>query len=160
IHYLLCRADADGERLSRVLYDLGNAVLKQAGDNDADLLRRAIGFYEECLRQENANPELLDNTQHNLKLARELLQKAKLTKKEDNPREAGKIPPEQENPGVENNASRTGAGSGIEDPGVGGQQGSPQQPGDSQSAAARQPRGGIGNLPPIPDADQMIPLSS
>src|SRR5262249_34392419 len=47
IHYWLARQDAAGERLARVLYDLGNAVFQQASSKDVPLLQRAIGFYEE-----------------------------------------------------------------------------------------------------------------
>jgi len=160
IHYWLARQDADGERLARVLYDLGNAVFQQAGSRDAPLLQRAVGFYEECLNHPDADAELLSNARFNLQLARERLKRAKAAK--ENPADESKSrrkPGEESTPetqppaigpeaGLENDngaAQRTAEGSEKEN--------------QSNSRNARH-RGDIGNLPPVPDTDQLTPLTS
>src|SRR5262249_10962148 len=91
LHYLRCREEATGERLVRVLYDLGNAILQQAQDREARRLEQAISFYEECLRQGAAGTELGEDVRFNLRLARALLVRAKANKDQgnsDNPTDA------------------------------------------------------------------------
>jgi tetratricopeptide (TPR) repeat protein len=163
IHYLLSRQDADGERLPRVFYNLGNTLLKESRDRDAKLIERAIRCYEECLRQASAPAELLENARHNLKLAKVLLERAKKTKNPDYPNEQNpnNWPPHTEDAGNESQDPRIG--SDLLDSRNGGRPGRPFQPGDHDSEGARsgQPReGGMGNLPPIPDEDKLVPLSS
>jgi hypothetical protein len=160
IHYWLSRQDATGPRLARVLYDLGNTVFQQAGTRDVALLQRAISYYEECLSQPKADPELLDNARHNLDLARALLKNAK-AKKDDHPKESNQghrpaedlQPPKQANLAGADSGSDADAGSGDR-PSEGPEQ---ENRGDSKNPK-RQP--GIGNLPPISDSDQPAPLSS
>jgi tetratricopeptide (TPR) repeat protein len=163
IHYLLSRQDAEGERLPRVLYDLGNTLLMESRARDAKLLARAITSYEECLRQENAPAELLEDAKHNLTLAKVLLQKAKNAKNPDYPNEQNPDirPPRQED--AENDSQDRRLGSDFLDSRNGGRQGRHVQPGDpdSEGANSDQPReGAMGNLPPIPDEDKLTPLSS
>jgi tetratricopeptide (TPR) repeat protein len=163
IHYLLSRQDAEGERLPRVLYDLGNALLMESRSRDAKLLTRAIRSYEECLRQESAPAELLENARHNLKLAILLLQKAKNAKNPDYPNDQNPNirPPRPEDAG--NDAQDSRIGSDFLDPRNDGRQRRQGQPGDpdSEGANSGQPQeGGMGNLPPIPDEDKLVPLSS
>jgi hypothetical protein len=160
IHYWLSRQDAVGPRLARILYDLGNAVFRQAGSKDAALFQRAIGFYEECLSQAKADPELLENARHNLALARELLKKSKA---------GNQNPPEPSNPGnkqprdsiPEMQPNHVGSNSGLEDDSGSGRQtteGSDREEEGNSKKASRQP--GIGNLPPVPDSDELVPLNS
>jgi Ca-activated chloride channel family protein len=160
IHYWLTRQDATGERLSRALYDLGNAVFQQASSKDTPLLQRAIGFYEECLSHTEADPELLLNAQFNLQLARERLKKAKAEK--ENP--SGELKPgtksgDDSRPETQPPAIRDGAG--LErDAGTGQRavEGSENETKTNSQNAKQQ--GGIGNLPPVPDTDQLTPLTS
>jgi len=160
IQYWLSRQDAAGPRLARILYDLGNAVFRQTGSKDASLLQRAIGSYEECLVQPDADPELLENARHNLALARDLLKKTKAgnQNRPDQPSPSSKQPGDS-NP--ETQPNHAGSNSGLDDDGGAGQrpaEGSDQHdPGHSQKAS-RQP--GIGNLPPVSDSDQLVYLNS
>jgi hypothetical protein len=160
IHYWLSRQDAAGPRLARILYDLGNAVFQQAGSKDASMFQRAIGFYEESLSQPDADPELLENARHNLALARELLKKSKA---------GNQNPPEPSNPGnkqprdsiPEMQSNNAGSDSGLEDDGGAGRQsseGSDREDEGNPKKSSRQP--GIGNLPPVSDSDQLVPLNS
>jgi Ca-activated chloride channel family protein len=158
VHYWLSRQDAAGERLARVLYDLGNAVFQQAGSRDAPLLQRAIAFYEECLSHTDSDPELLEDARFNLQLARERLKQAKSTK--ENPSDGSKSgakpgedsAPEPSPPGV-------GAEAGSEnDAGTGRR--AAQGAGNATDSRNAKHQGGIGNLPPVPDTDQLAPLSS
>jgi tetratricopeptide (TPR) repeat protein len=159
--YLLSRHDAEGERLPRVLYDLGNTLVKESRDRDAKLLNRAIAFYEDCLRQEIAPAELMENARHNLKLAKVLLKKAKNAKTPNHPNE--------QNP--ENRSQRPEeAGNGFGDPRIGSEFLDPRnagrgarqvRPGDANESgvSGQSKEGGMGNLPPIPDQEKLVPLS-
>lgn len=160
VHYWLSRQDAAGPRLPRVLYDLGNAVFQQAGTRDAALLQRAIGFYEECLSQTEAEPEVLDNARHNLELARALLKNAK-ARKDDHPSESnpGKRPAEDLQPPKQSNLA--GDDSGLDNDAGTGQrpaEGSEHESRGDSKNPKHQP--GVGNLPPVPDSDQPVPLNS
>jgi Ca-activated chloride channel family protein len=159
IHYWLARQDAAGERLARVLYDLGNAVFQQASNKDVPLLQRAIGFYQECLSHSDADPELVLNAQFNLQLARERLKKAKVEK--ENPSgesKPGTKPGDDSTPDTQPPAS---AAAGLESDAGAGQRavdGSENETKTNPQSAKHQ--GGIGNLPPVPDTDQLTPLTS
>jgi Ca-activated chloride channel family protein len=160
IHYWLARQDAAGARLARVLYDLGNAVFQQAGRQDAPLLQRAVGFYEECLTHNDAEPELLANARFNLQLARERLKRARAAK--ENPGDEskpGRKPGEESTP--ETQPPPIGAEAGLENDSGAGQRvavGSEKENRTDSQNTKRQ--GGIGNLPPVPDTDQLVPLTS
>ncbi len=158
IHYWLARQDAAGERLARVLYDLGNAVFQQASSKDVPLLQRAIAFYEECLRHQDADPELLVNAQFNLQLARERLKHAKTEK--ENPSDGskpGSKPGDDSTP--ETPPAAIGAGADLERDAGAGQRAVGGSENETKSQDAKH-QGGIGNLPPVPDSDQLAPLSS
>ena len=160
IQYWLSRQDATGPRLHRVLYDLGNSVFRQAGPREAALLERAIGFYEECLRQPELDQELASDARHNLALARQLLKTAKAGS-ENPPNEPNRESKRSDD--SKPNIQPTPAGV---NPGDDDNTGSGQRPADVQDSdpransrnAQRQP--GIGNLPPIAESDQSMPLSS
>jgi len=160
IHYWLSRQDAIGPRLHRVLYDLGNAVLRQAGPRDVALLQRAIGFYEECLTQPDLDPELEHDARHNLALARALLKRAKAGK-ESRPEEST-----QGHNHAEDSKPQTQPNLGSSIPGVDDDAGSGQRPSEGSEHDSRgdsknpKHHPGIGNLPPVPDSDQLVPLNS
>lgn len=160
-HYSRCLEDAAGERRARALFDLGNAVLQQGRDRDACMIERAIGYYEDCLRQEAVDSELGADVRFNLELARVLLRKAQAAKKANdsqNPKEDGSQPDERPD-------SNRGTGMDFE-PGAGGQTGRTRavkrKPGEGQQTpgtSSQDPPPGKGNLPPILDQDEMTPLS-
>jgi tetratricopeptide (TPR) repeat protein len=156
LHYLRCREDATGERLARVLFDLGNSILQQARDRDASRLEQAIAHYEECLSHLEAGPELRDDARCNLQLARALLIKAKASKDPSNPE--GSDPKDYPNeprhgkgeygPDSLDPRSRARA---VTDP----RGDATREPGSSQ----QRPPPGMGNLPLLPDQDELAPLS-
>jgi Ca-activated chloride channel family protein len=160
IHYGLSRQDAAGDRLTRVLYDLGNAVFQQAGSRDAPLLQRAVAFYEECLSHTDADPELLLNARFNLELARERLKRAKAAKENPSDEAKGGNKPEEDLPS-KSQPPEIGAEAGLESdvgPGRRVAEGAGAENATQSQNAKRQ--GGIGNLPPVPDTDQLVPLTS
>lgn len=160
--YLRAREGATGERRARVLYDLGNSLVQQAGDRDVALLERAIASYDECLRQPEAAGDLAAGALENRRLAEEFLQRAKTARKQPLPE-----PPRPEEP------PRPPEGRG-EDRGEGNPADAPEgeEPGaregaDRRSAADRggavpsdrPPPPGAGSLLPVPDEDEWVPLS-
>jgi tetratricopeptide (TPR) repeat protein len=159
IHYWLSRQDALGPRQARVLFDLGNAVFRQAGSKDAAMLQRAIGFYEECLNNPNTESDLADNARHNLALAREMLKRSKASSpiRPEEKNQVGK-PAEDLNPEASPNRTRStseseeGAGSGRHPA-----EGLDQEDGSTSKKSTHRP--GVGNLPPITDLDQLAPLN-
>jgi len=160
IQYWLSRQDATGPRLHRVLYDLGNSILRQASARDAALLERAIGFYEECLRQPELDQELANDARHNLALARELLKTAKAGT-ENHPNEPNRDSKRPDDSKPKTQPGSTGLNPGDDDNAGSGQRPAEASDSDNQGNSKnpqRQP--GIGNLPPVPDSDQFVPLNS
>ena len=159
-HYWLTRQDATGDRLARVLYDLGNAVFQQAGSKDAPLLQRAVGFYEECLSHTDADAELLVNAGFNLQLARERLKRAKAAKENpsDEPK-PGRKPGEESTP--DSQPPAIGAEAGLETDAGSGQRAAEGSEKENRTGSQNSKRqGGVGNLPPVPDTDQLVSLTS
>jgi Ca-activated chloride channel family protein len=158
------RTDAPGGRRARSLLGLGNALVQLTGDVDVAALTKAIGCFEECLAEENAEPEILEQARHNLELARLLLPKVKAEAKARHVQESEPNSParEDENRGGADNpqgdeprlngpsARRRGPSVQI-GPGESGSEGS--------NPAAEEPRPGKGNLPPIADSDTVVPLT-
>jgi Ca-activated chloride channel family protein len=160
LSYLCCREDATGERLVRVLYDLGNAIVQQAQDRDAKRLEQAIGSYEECLRRGGADSDLADDIKFNLQLARALRAKARNAK--DQPNSDNPNPNDPSYPRDHPNDSRPG---GELSPGSADPQGKDRAVADRSGDPFRDPASmnqppGVGNLPLIPDQDKLAPLSS
>jgi tetratricopeptide (TPR) repeat protein len=161
LHYLRCKEDAAGDRLARVLFDLGNSLVQLAQDQDADQLERAIDYYEECLRNKDTNPELQANAQFNLQLAKVLLLRAKAANKNHSSND----PYRPDNPAGNSPANKTvfgndrpgglGEGSGLKGR-IPHKSGDPYGEG---TASSQIPNPGVGNLPPIPDKDDLLPLS-
>jgi tetratricopeptide (TPR) repeat protein len=159
IHYWLCRQDAVGQRLVRVLYDLGNAVYRQAGDKDKAIFERAIEFYEECLKNPDTDPELAENARHNLALALAALKKTKGAAP-NRPEESSPDNKPTDDRNRQSPPNSTGSSPGTEDDTGSGQQvahGSEHEDLTKSQKPGRRP--GVGNLPPIPDSDQLTPLN-
>jgi Ca-activated chloride channel family protein len=162
LYYQCCREDASGDRLVRVLYDLGNAIVQQAQDRDAKRLAEAIGYYEECLRRGGAASDLAEDMRFNLKLAQALLARARMAKDQptsDNPNSS-----ESSNARDRTNDSRQG---GNVSPGAPDSRGRERAVADRSGDPLRDPASsnqppppGVGNLPAIPDQDDLAPLSS
>ena len=80
VHFRRALSDAaiSPERRRRTLYNLGNSLLKQAGENDVARLRTAIRCYELCLDATPAgDAELRSDAAYNLELAKLLWAKAR-----------------------------------------------------------------------------------
>jgi Ca-activated chloride channel family protein len=152
--------DATGTRRAQALYDLGTCLLRQAGDRDARLLEQAVARYQECRRTVGATPELAEDAAHNLELARLLWIKARARPPDEPPNadpETQKPSPEQQK---DNGKAEPGDGAEPDGPperqqGL-GKQGAEQGKGSEH----RQPTPGRGNLPTLPDTDELVPLSA
>jgi tetratricopeptide (TPR) repeat protein len=156
--YTRCREDATGPRLARLLYGLGNCLVQQAQPGDAARLDRAIGFYDECLTQSGADEDLLADTRHNRELAVQL---------------RAKEPPAGPKPNSSGDPSEPPSGNRPNGPGEDERGGSPiGKNGARQQAVAKQrpdgtpvpvdepPPPGKGNLPPVPDQDELASMST
>jgi tetratricopeptide (TPR) repeat protein len=161
-YYRRCREDAAGPRLPCVLYNLGNCLLQQANGQSAEALREAIGLYQECLSLAGADPALRADARHNLELAKLLLLRVPAPASQTNP-----DGPEPEDP-------RPRPEDSWDDPLRRDRRGQPAwrdprgdpltqaEPGDLRhgpAGKAKQPPPGAGNLPPIPDEDELVWLS-
>jgi tetratricopeptide (TPR) repeat protein len=160
-HYLQSREDASGARLARVLFDLGNSVLQVARDQDIKGIKRAIGYYEECLRQEAAGPELVEDAKFNLQLAKQLLARARAAKGSREPDES----PDGSDRARDEQANQGMNGMDLQ-PGVPDRRGQARavnrRPGDAQrlpGSSSQEPPPGQGDLPPIQDQEALGQMS-
>jgi Ca-activated chloride channel family protein len=162
LHFRRSREDAEGPRLARVLYGLGNCLVQQARPGDTRRLRDAIDLYRACLEQDGLDAELIEDARHNLEVARHLWLHAHAEKdrgeSRDSENDTGSTPPETNRDTAADNALEAS----TLDP-----HGKPRrvvgQVGASKANAAQsdQPAPpGKGNLPPIPDEDELAPLST
>jgi hypothetical protein len=162
LHYRYGRDEATGLRRARLLYGLGNSILQQAQDRDARRLKEAMNFYELCLQQEAADGALIADARHNLELARLLWLKAKARKDGGEPNTS-----EQEN----NNERKNQDDAGLQgDPTrammqdergkAGTLAGMPNDAGATPAGMEKTPPPGKGNLPTLPDTDDLAPLSA
>jgi tetratricopeptide (TPR) repeat protein len=161
LNYLRSREDATGERLARLLYDLGNCLVQEGQDRDARVLGRAVAAYDECLREPGATPALVEDARYNREVARALLLRARANAGKPNPddprpddRDPGR-PPDDERPRPRGWATgQSDATAGVE--------GGAEPAGDPATQAmpsSQNPPPGVGNLPPIPDQDRLVPMS-
>lgn len=162
LHYRRARSDAEGARLPRALFGLGNSLVQRAQDRDADALREAVDCFEQCLRSPDADPELAESARHNLELAKLLwLQARSRPDKANDDRPPQSDDPRARPPGADRDP-RHGAserGPGVPDP-----SGEPSpvklEPGQDPVAAAQQPAPGAGQLPAVPDRADLVPMAS
>lgn len=159
LHFRRCREDATGPRLARVHYDLANCLLREAQGKDTAALAEAIRLYSQCLTAAEADPTLAADARHNLEVAKLLWLEARANKDKPDERDPNdgadnsKPPPKGNDPrpGMEE------PGAGTPDPNE--KAGPPSAVADQQPTPTEQPRPGPGNLPPVPDKDELIPLS-
>jgi tetratricopeptide (TPR) repeat protein len=159
-YYTRCLEDAGDDRLPQALYNLANCLVQEARDMDAGMLERAIGNYERCLRQEPTDSSLAEDARANLELARALLARAKAnrTSRNDSERASG---------GALREANDAAPASGSPEPGSRQRNADlarripmSTDGGDEPLPSDQAPPPGKGNLPPIPDRDKILPLSS
>lgn len=158
LHYLRALEDAAGERRGRAFFDLGNALVQESQGIDAGMIDRAIASYESCLREPLTLGELRDDVEFNLQVARDLRQRAKSAKKEtaaDSQRKAPEDEATQQRPPRRGAESADGS-----DPHGEMQRGAAGEPGkDGEAQASQQRQPGTGNLPPVPDSDELVTLA-
>jgi hypothetical protein len=160
LHYRYCLEDATGLRRTHALYGLGNALLQQGHDRGAEVLREAIRRFEQCLRQDGIDADLADDARYNLELAKLLLLQVppkssdnpdnKPQEDEDHPR------PKDRQDGMDPDAGQPGMG--ALDPRRGRlplQRDQGKDAGQTEESS----QGAGTQLPPVPDQEQMAPLS-
>ncbi len=157
LHYRCCLEDAMGHRRAGALYGLGNALLQQSPERGAEVLPEAIRRYEECLRQEEH--AVAADARHNLELAKLLLARLpsppsdhpdhQTNGSEDRPPMPD--PPQGQNPGP----TETGFGT----PDSRADQQSVKRAADQDAIPTDQSPGGSGSRPPVPDREELVPLS-
>jgi Ca-activated chloride channel family protein len=84
---------APSARRARANFDLGNALMRDAG-NHAPLLAQAVQAYRACLQQPDLAGDLRADARHNLELAQLLWLKARNEKKTPDDAESNKDPPQ------------------------------------------------------------------
>jgi tetratricopeptide (TPR) repeat protein len=163
LHLRRCQEDAAGSRRARVLYNLGNCLVQQARGRNAQRLRQAIRNYEQCLELEDIEPELAADARHNLEVARLLLQKAHSARENqsDSSEEQGGATPQPEEqrndvqPGGDQ--AMTTLPNGTDKAGQAMNQAGARNP--AANKTGQPPPPGKGNLPPIPDEDELTEMS-
>jgi tetratricopeptide (TPR) repeat protein len=155
-----CREDAVGPRRARAVYNLANCLVQQVKGNEAGRLREAISLYRGCLQEADSDAELADDARHNLELARALWLRARTAKDgrpDSNDEQGSDQPPpddpkQPDQPGSEEAAAAQPARNGKPERGS-------EQPGDASAQPDQQPPPGKGNVPPLPDEDDLVRLS-
>jgi tetratricopeptide (TPR) repeat protein len=156
-------ADAPPDRRGRGLYNLGNCLVRQAGETDVKQLQAAIDCYEMALR-ESADDGLRADAAHNLEIAKLLWARARARrppgerdpdwdepKAKDPPPDPGKRPEDLGNDG-------SGHGPKSADPIAKLDPGKGPDSGPTPKEMER-PTPGQGNLPVLPDTDRVESLS-
>jgi Ca-activated chloride channel family protein len=162
LHYRYAREQATGRRAAQLLYNLGNCLVQQAQDRNARRLTEAISLYDLCLQQPATDAALRKDARHNLEVARLLWQKAIAAKpgsEQDDPDQGN----EHEQPGNQEDVGPRGDPlrmamrheRGQAEP-AGGQ----PNPGTAATDTEQMPPPGKGNLPTLPDTDELAPLSA
>jgi tetratricopeptide (TPR) repeat protein len=95
-HYRCALEGATGPRRPRVLYDLGNSLVKRARGNDVQALQEAVTRYETCLREAESDPDLALDARDNLQVARALLVQAQAAAQRKDSEPKSKDPDEDE----------------------------------------------------------------
>jgi tetratricopeptide (TPR) repeat protein len=156
-------ADIPAERRGRVLYNLGNCLVRQAGDTDVKALQAAIECFERTVR-ESPDEGVRTDAGHNLEVAKLLWAKAR-AKRPPNERDPEwddrpdpKRPPPEgpkpPDPGAEGNGEgprKLETGPKL-DVGKGPEAGMIQKETDKTAP-------GAGNLPVLPDTGQVESLA-
>jgi tetratricopeptide (TPR) repeat protein len=151
------------ERRERALYNLGNCLVRQAGETDMRQLQSAIDCYEMVLR-ETQDEGLRSDAGHNLELAKLLWAKARARRPQgerdpdwDEPKEPKQPPPDPTKPPEGTGADGTDDGQKKLDSGpkvdIGKGPGTGLVPKEAEKAAP-----GQGNLPVLPDTEEVRSL--
>lgn len=152
------------ERRAKSLYNLGNSLVQQAGEKEMKLLQAAIECYEMAIR-ETAEQGTKDDASDNLEIAKLLWAKARAKRPPgerdpdwENPRDPKDPPPDpkkQPEPGPE----QVDDGSAKQDSGAKVEMGKGNEKGTAPKEVPKTVPG-QGNLPVIPDTDDVPSLSA
>jgi tetratricopeptide (TPR) repeat protein len=161
LHYRRALEDAAGPRRLGALYGLGTSLVQQGTGRGAAPLLEAVRCFQECLKRPDLDPPFAEDVRHNLELAKLLWLQAKNTRgnPDANPPEgADDLPkkdptrPESFQPGGEDPGGAT--------PNAKGDKVRVQaEPGKTPIPTDQQPAPGTGNLPPVPDRDELVPMA-
>jgi tetratricopeptide (TPR) repeat protein len=156
-------SDIPAERRGRALYNLGNCLVRQAGETDVKLLQAAIECFERAL-VEAPDEGVRTDTRHNLELAKLLWAKARARRPPgerdpewDEQRDPKRPPPDGPKPpdpgseGTSEGPKRSEAGAKL-DIGKGPEAGMVKK--ETEQATP-----GAGNLPVLPDNGQVESLA-
>jgi Ca-activated chloride channel family protein len=161
LHYRRALDGAKGARRARALYDLGNCLLQQAANRDVKGLEAAIDSFGACAGDPEADAPLRANAVHNLELARLLWLEARKAAK-DAPSPKDEDGGEGASAGDKNDQRLRGGDPGTQEarPDARGQAGmQPQPDGGQKPIETTQQTPGKGNLPTLPDRDELVPLA-
>jgi tetratricopeptide (TPR) repeat protein len=147
-------------RRSQARYGLANSLVRQSRELGPKALREAILLYDQCLRENDNDPDLATDARHNLELAKLLWLEAQA--RADRPEEA---PGEDTNPKPPEPAGKKpetgGPDKGIGRPDAGDERVRVKpEPGTQPTPTNEQPAPGKGTLPPVPDDVELPPLSA
>jgi Ca-activated chloride channel family protein len=160
LSYRCCLEDAEGVRRARALYDLGNSLLQRSRGSEVQALADAILAYEQCLKQEAADPELCDDARFNRDLARSLWLLAKAAEKPPGADPSNPDPYDPFAPFPRHDRGRFGSfdlnPSGLNPDGTSGE---PPAGPSNPLASDQPPPPGAGNRPPLPDQGELVPLA-
>jgi tetratricopeptide (TPR) repeat protein len=156
-------ASIPAERRERALYDLGNCLVREAGEMDVKLLQAAIDSYELVLR-ESSDDGLRADAGHNLEIAKLLWAKARARRPTnerdpnwDEPREPNRPPPDP-NKKEDMGNDTTSDGSKAPETGTKIDPGKGPDPGFAPKETPKAVPG-QGNLPVLPDTGEVPSLS-
>jgi tetratricopeptide (TPR) repeat protein len=151
------------ERRERALYNLGNCLVREAGESDVKLLQAAIDSFELAIR-ETSDDGLRADAGHNLEIAKLLWAKARARRPAnerdpnwDEPREPTRPPPD---PNKKEDMGNDTASDGSKQPEAGAKidPGKGPDPGFAPKEAPKAVPG-QGNLPVLPDTGEVPSLS-
>jgi tetratricopeptide (TPR) repeat protein len=161
LHYRRALEDAPPPRRLRALYGLGTSLVEQGIGRGAPPLREAVRCFEECLKEPDLEEGFAADVRHNLELAKLLWLQAKnsRTNSDANPPDGGDDSPKKD-PTRPENYQPGGDEAGGATPNAKGDKVRVQaEPGKTPIPTDQQPAPGTGNLPPVPDRDELVPMA-
>jgi tetratricopeptide (TPR) repeat protein len=161
LHYRRALEDAAGQRRLGALYGLGTSLVQQGTGRGAAPLQEAVRCFEECLKQPDLNDQFAGDVRHNLELAKLLWLQAKNTRgsPDANPPDGGDDLPKKD-PTRPESFQPGGDDAGGATPNAKGDKVRVQaEPGKTPIPTDQQPAPGTGNLPPVPDRDELVPMA-
>jgi Ca-activated chloride channel family protein len=161
LHYRRCLEDATGTRRAEALYGLGNSLLQQVAHRGAEACQEAVRAYGQCLAAEAVAADLAADARHNLELAKLLALQAKTNKKEQNSdSEEDNNDPTKPRPNRPDRGDGGSAEQAAGTPNASGDKSRVQvQPGQQPIKTDDTRPPGEGNLPPVEDRDQLVPMA-